>query len=466
MYEITGGLSWKSITFYGLALVVLGGTCAMFLRLDPRRRGPEMLGLVTLLLLLVLPVYPWASQPRVERHETVFSGGHAIPRVILITIDTLRRDVLTTYTPESTLSPQIDSLARDGIVFEQAHSAAPWTPPSVASILTGLTPFVHGVSKTQTRIPAGIETLADYFLDAGYATAAFGGNALLYDQPALRRGFQQYEFSMGSPGDSLGLACWRAVFGRGSRPGEQAAGNVTALAESWVRANQERDFLLWLHLMDPHAPYAPPPEFFTDPSLSAHAELGYEFDRFKIRSGEVRYSERRQGWVKELYRSEVRFADDRIGRLMAALKDLGLYDDSLIVLTSDHGEEFWDHGGVDHGHSFYNELVSVPLIIKLPRLHDACSDPGRSGRLERRHRADFARTVRHRKQWRAGFQPGRSRLSGRRAPNRPTTARPSSPSPSTSAIGKRWSIRAGNTYGFSTGRTRNSTTRWPIRPRR
>jgi arylsulfatase A-like enzyme len=366
MFEISGGLSWRSITFYGLALAVLAGTCAMFLRLDPRRRGPEMLGLLTLVLLLVIPVYPWASQPRVEQYETVFSGSHAIPRVIFITIDTLRRDVLTTYTPESTLSPQIDSLARDGIVFEQAYSAAPWTLPSVASILTGLTPFVHGVSKGRTRIPAGVQTLADYFLDAGYATAAFGGNALLYDQPALRRGFQQYEFNMGSPGDSLGLACWRAVFGRGSRPGEQAAGNVTTLAESWVRANQERDFLLWVHLMDPHAPYAPPPEFYTDPSLAAHAELGYDFDRFKIRSGEVRYSERRQGWVKELYRSEVRFADDRIGRLLATLKDLGLYGDSLIVLTSDHGEEFWDHGGVDHGHSFYNELVAVPLIVNLP----------------------------------------------------------------------------------------------------
>lgn len=118
--------------------------------------------------------------------------------------------------------------------------------------------------------------------------------------------------------------------------------------------------------MDPHDPYIPPREFVADTAKAPSNHVGLTFDRRGLRTGETTLTERRKEWARELYRSEIRYVDDRIGRFIGTLKSLDLYDDSLIIFTTDHGEEFWDHENVDHGHTLYNELIATPLFVKLP----------------------------------------------------------------------------------------------------
>jgi len=138
------------------------------------------------------------------------------------------------------------------------------------------------------------------------------------------------------------------------------------MAIGWLQENEGEDFFLWIHYLDPHLPYTPPPRL-TDRKLY-QKEIGDGLNmhsRSKLPADMASTSEKR-AWIEELYRGEVRLVDENIGRLLAKLDELGLYNESLIILTSDHGEEFWDHGGFEHGHTLYNELLRVPLIVKLP----------------------------------------------------------------------------------------------------
>ena len=146
-----------------------------------------------------------------------------------------------------------------------------------------------------------------------------------------------------------------------------ATDHLTRLAERWVSSYRDREFFLWFHYYDPHVPYEPPAAF--SPSGEPDPAIGERFagEHMKeIHKGTFRPSRRAMDWIRSLYHGEVRYVDDRIGRFIATLKDLGLYDDALIVFTSDHGEEHYEHRSIDHGHSLYEELLRVPLIVKLP----------------------------------------------------------------------------------------------------
>jgi arylsulfatase A-like enzyme len=140
---------------------------------------------------------------------------------------------------------------------------------------------------------------------------------------------------------------------------------LTDRAIQWVKNNAEQDGFFWLHYFDPHIPYMPPTEFLpTDPRQRAMGSLFWDVKL--ARGGSVARSAEERAWIRALYDGEVRYVDAQVGRLLDALKELGIYDDALIVLTSDHGEEFWDHGHFEHGHTLFNELIRVPLLVKLP----------------------------------------------------------------------------------------------------
>ena len=366
MYAMPGGLSWLTTGAYVAALAVMSLTVALMATRSGRRHGHlGVIGLAVSLLVVLAGYRSWTG-PDIRTHSSTFSEPHEIPRIILITVDTLRRDVLKTYSPESDIGENIDALAQDAIRFERAYTSAPWTTPSVASIMTGLSPEVHGVAATSPVMPSVPPTIADVLLEQGYLTAGFGANGLLARQRALERGFQEYQFPLGVPGRSLGREALALIVGPDVMSGQEMTESITAMAEEWVRANQEQDFFLWMHYMDPHEPYVPPREFVVNTDVAPSNFLGRTFSRWDIRSGRTMFTERQKDWARELYRSEVRYVDDRIGRLLATVKSLGLYDDALIIFTTDHGEEFWDHENVDHGHSLYNELISTPLLIKLP----------------------------------------------------------------------------------------------------
>jgi arylsulfatase A-like enzyme len=264
----------------------------------------------------------------------------SIRRVILITVDTLRQDALSVY-GSSTPTPNMDGLARDAVVFRRAYVVAPWTIPSLASVLTGLSPKVHRTVNLESRLPDGVTTLAEYMGGAGYRTAALGVNDLLTPVANLGQGFHRYEF----------------------RP--RSTGELTREAVQWLRENREEEFFLWVHYLDPHASYQPPVPLL--PAGDPPERIGVAFEAIQaVRRAEFVPTPAEREWIRKLYEAEVRYVDRSLGELFGALKEMELYQGSLIILTSDHGEEFWEHGSVGHGHTLYEELLRVPLIIKLP----------------------------------------------------------------------------------------------------
>ncbi len=282
--------------------------------------------------------------------------------MILIVVDTLRADALSSNGRSDAQTRHLDELARESFVFKNAYSSASWTLPSMSSLLTGLFPSVHLATKPASRLPRKLPTLASYLRDAGYLTGAIGDNTLLGGRSNLGQGFEEYDFypkrSTRDFGSNL-LARYSGIFGRrfALRPSTE---DLTDLAEEWIERHGDRDFFLWLHYLDPHLPYAPPERFLDDAGV-----WGLEhFQSVRVGTKKVSREERKQ--VRELYQAEVRYVDEQVGRLIAFLKEKNLFEDSLVVLTSDHGEEFWDHGGLEHGHATWNEILHVPLIVKMP----------------------------------------------------------------------------------------------------
>ncbi|MCP4664205.1 MAG: sulfatase [bacterium] len=291
------------------------------------------------------------------------------PCVLLVVIDTLRADKLGCYGNPRGLTPAIDQLAREGVVFERAFAHAPWTLPSVASLLTSLHPQEHGAGGwlDLSGLPAGgptrprfqgldaeIETLAERFHDAGYATAAVSNVDFLAEEFGLAQGFEHVDAR-------------RSDNNRDAR----TAAATTASALDWLSGHRRRPFFLMVHYFDPHAVYAPPPAFrrrFAAPRdrTSEAFVFGTRQDLLRLRGGRIEPDRAVLARAERLYDGEIAYTDSEIGRLLAGLDELRLKTSTLIVVTADHGEEFLDHGGFEHGHTLYDELLRVPLILRLP----------------------------------------------------------------------------------------------------
>jgi len=289
--------------------------------------------------------------------------------VILLTVDTLRADGLSSFGSKHVQTPNMDALAQDGILFSHCFSAAPWTLPSVASIMTGVSPRTHGAMFRTSTLPSSIPTIAQYFEKAGYHTGAVGFNAFLRASSGINKGFEEYKWNP------------PLAFGEISRGGSVLKylaehvchlawdGNTTRLTDDaieWLGEHRDERFFFWLHLYDPHLAFTPPRKYLP-PEARQHPGGPLTFDDlWGVRKGTTRLDASGREWVQTLYESEIRYVDAEIGRLVKSLKEMDLYDDTLLVFTSDHGEEFWEHNGFDHGHAMYNELLHVPLVIKLP----------------------------------------------------------------------------------------------------
>lgn len=248
-------------------------------------------------------------------------------------------------------------------MFLEARSSGPWTKPAFASALTGLSPWVHRANNARAGLPQEVVTLAERFQQAGYETVAIGRNSSLTDAFAFDQGFDRYDFHpRGSLGAASGAKLLTAV---GAHHRSLDTRQLTDRAVDWVRGAAEPPFFLWLHYFDPHQPYVPPESFL--PEGRAPERIGAGFTaRREVRSGSLRPTPEEQRWIRELYQAELRFVDAQLGRFLGALEERGLYDACLVAFMSDHGEEFWEHGGYEHGHTLYDELLRVPLAIKLP----------------------------------------------------------------------------------------------------
>ena len=243
--------------------------------------------------------------------------------VVLITVDTLRADHLSPYGARIE-TPAAARLAADGVLFEQAVAPCPLTLPSHVTLLTGMEPYAHGVrDNAGFRLDPSIATLAEVLAGRGYATAAFVSSFVLARRSGTDRGFAVYD------------ADFSSELGGTPEPLERRAGIAVSAALDWLEG-VTGPFLLWLHLFDPHDDYRPP-----EPYAGRHPDSPY--------AGEVAY------------------ADDQLARLLGALEDRGLYERSLIVYTSDHGEGLGEHGEQTHGYFVYQPMVRVPLLLKRPR---------------------------------------------------------------------------------------------------
>ena len=325
---------------------------------------------VVVLWIVLLGGGSWAKWSySVDAHERVTTVRPPIRHVILLTIDTLRQDALSCY-GGATPTPNLDGLVADSVQFTNAYSSAPWTLPSFASILTGVSPWVHGTTKRRQIIPNGLLTLGDRLAGSGYLTSGIGFNFFLTPRGSggvHNRNFAEYDFypKPNSPRTAaLGFLIRRYPDGFGLRA---TTDDLTELARNWVHSHQSFDFFFWLHYLDPHLPYSPPASFY--PAGPPYSEIGPEHDLesfTRFRAGLLPPTPEAEAWLTALYGGEVTYVDDRIGSFISTLKEAGIYEDALIVLSSDHGEELLDHSGVDHGHTLYNELLRVPLAFKLP----------------------------------------------------------------------------------------------------
>jgi choline-sulfatase len=275
------------------------------------------LGVATFAQAIPAKPVPAKQQPR---------AGFTKSSVILITIDTLRADHVGCYGAQTVKTPTLDALARDGVVFERAISQVPLTWPSHAVILTGTYPFQNGVQDfTGQPLAQQFRTVSQAFQKAGYATGAVVSAFVLDRSWGLARGFDFYDDAFSAETfekKDAGLV-------------DRRAGESVAHAINWLKKTPRRPFFLWLHLYDPHSPYDPP-----EPYLSEYRS--------------------------HLYDGEIAYADHELGNLMSWLKQNHLYDSSLIVALSDHGESLGEHGEDEHGFFVYNATVHVPLIVKPP----------------------------------------------------------------------------------------------------
>ncbi|MFQ5491758.1 MAG: sulfatase, partial [Phycisphaerae bacterium] len=301
-----------------------------------------------------------------ESPSTEKTAAHpTVDAVFLIVIDTLRADRLSCYGCAEHKTPHFDRAAEIGVRFTRAHTVASWTCPSMGAMLTSLYPRQLGMfeqpappgrrfewrerrGQMSNTVPAYAPSIAQMMRSQGFRTAAFVNQPALNATPSFARGFTEYFYPVSK--DKIS----RAEPDTGQRIHQSWSTNLDSATTDemlankfaeWVGAHGREKLFAWVHLMAPHVPYAPPAPFAPPPLPDGRP--GSNFQR---------------------YDGEVRFTDDLVGRMIDAIERHVQLDRAAIILTSDHGEEFQDHGHHGHGHSFYREVNRVPLIVAAPSI--------------------------------------------------------------------------------------------------
>lgn len=332
------------------------------------RKRPGAIVPIYILLMTLMALIPMVLGIRRALEYAQWSleaSGEAPQKILLITVDTLRADSVFPTDGSEPNAPNLRRFAEANLHFNHAVSVAPWTLPTFTSILTGMDPAVHGVGRANMKIPHSMRTLPEILEEQNYLTAAIVFNYWLSPVMHVDQGFREYNF-VDTKHVQEEVALVLRDFGIKTKPtfARSETDKITEWAIRWLRANEGRRYFLWLHYLDPHMPYAPPDGYLTD---DTDRRLGLEFEAPAERTLEpVSFPPEKQKWIRELYRGETAYVDACIGRVFDELKQSGDYEDALIIFTSDHGEEFWEHGAFEHGHAVYEEVMHVPLAIKLP----------------------------------------------------------------------------------------------------
>ena len=285
-------------------------------------------------------------------NPVLYRRGKNRRNIILISIDTLRADHLGCYGYGRKTSPNIDSLVSDSAVFRNTYASSPWTLPSHVSLLTSLSGIHHQVYFEDEKMDPSLITLADILRQHNFFCSAITGGGFASSVYGFSKGFDSY------------LQARSGIY-----QSHSAEWTFAAVSE-WLDYNKDKNFFLFVHTYQPHNPYSCPPPYgtmFLDEDakwqkIDLLRHVGGKRGVFKALPEEERKN------IIDLYDGEIRYTDEMLIKpLIERLKELELYDQTMIILTSDHGEEFFDHKGWEHGHTLYDELLKVPLIIKFPK---------------------------------------------------------------------------------------------------
>jgi arylsulfatase A-like enzyme len=300
------------------------------------------------------------------------AGERSRPNVLLYLVCTMRADHMSLYGYARDTTPFLKKLGAAGVVFDDAHAQGSWTKASVPSLMTSLSSYATGIVRENDTIPAGATTLAEQLRRSGYVTASFVTNPFAGQASGLDRGLDyltEYQLIHRERGEDA------------DRGTDSAALNKVLV--EWLERHGDEPFFLYAHSSDPHAPHRPPAEFeakFANPAETA--QFNRDYMRLRDRrmyGGAVSISradslrkgvhpERFLRQAVERYDAEIAYNDSSLEQLAGKLKDLGILDNTLVIVLSDHGEEFWDHGWTGHGHSLYQELTRVPWLMWSPKL--------------------------------------------------------------------------------------------------
>jgi len=273
------------------------------------------------------------------------------PKVFLvIVLDTLRYDHTSVYGYQRKTTPFLEKLAADGVVYNHAFTTTSWTLPAHVSLFSGKDLSEHGVVAPRDSIPEDYPLAAEIFQEKGFLTAAFTGGGFVDDSYGFYRGFQYYS---DEPGNVFSMNSAERVFHH---------------FKNYINRFRGNNLFIFLHTYQMHAPYKAPHPYIEKINKNEEGNLldlskfiQHKYEYFKP----LKEAERQQ--LIDLYDASILYADEAlIGNVINYLKQEGLYEDAMIVVLSDHGEEFFDHGSWEHGHTLYNELIKIPLVIKFP----------------------------------------------------------------------------------------------------
>jgi arylsulfatase A-like enzyme len=281
------------------------------------------------------------------------------PNVLLLVMDTARADRWALNGCARPTTPRLEALARESVNYRNAWSPCGWTPPAHASLFTGLLPIHHGLDmSTRDHLPDEARTLAEILRDAGYRTACYSDNALVSPSLGLVQGFEDFVpvFTRGPPRESRCHATHREAL-------------------EWATGMQRRGerFFLFINDIEPHAPYSPPEPFqrrllrgSPSPEAIAEAVRFHALWELKYCAGQIEMDDAKRALLSDLYDGEIATVDDAVGELVEGLRTAGLLDDTLVIVTSDHGEALGEHHRFGHNLGLDGWLLRIPLLVRWP----------------------------------------------------------------------------------------------------
>ena len=366
------GLLWTTLIAAGSILICFA-IRYLAIRISQRNSSKNLLAGIFLICTIVT-----IADAYIERKANLPQKMSAPnrPNILLIVVDTLRWDFVSAYGFPHPVTPNIDALAREGVLYENAISASPWTTPSHASLFTGQYPTRNGVDGRNILLDPASKTLAAELSRTGFQTAGFINNVYIRRQTGLGRGFQQYEEFWGR-NECSSIMLLVEFLREKLNPREDTGAKETRNAiTDWLNHDWtgKHPFFLFVHLMEPHAPYGTPAstiQKFLRAGVTPQQASKVNQDPEIFITGKLKMTAHDFEILTALYQNDVNYVDSVIGEIIQDFRQRNLLDNTMVIFTSDHGEHFGDHGLMSHELSLYDVLLHVPLVIRFPNRNHA-----------------------------------------------------------------------------------------------